>query len=264
MVTANAYLADPKNPNPGTVSVFVNNGDSKLQPKLDYRPGKFPRSVAIADLNGDGKPDLATANVDDNTASVFLNRGDGGYDPKRDYLAGAGPRWVAIGDLNNDGRPDLVTANTGSLRVSVLLNKGDGNFRAPRSYPVGDRPYAVAIGDLNGDRKPDLATANQCSDTPVSVFENRGDGSFEERLNYRRFLSRVGRDRRPERRPPERSGDGELRRQQRLCTRQQPGSLHGPVCCTDGPRGGEADNDPRQLQGREDPAGLSSSGGRAG
>ena len=185
MVTANAYLVDPKNPNPGTVSVFVNNGDGTLQPKLDYRPGTFPRSVAIADLNGDGKPDLATANVDDNTASVFLNRGDGGFEPKRDYLAGAALAWVAIGDLNNDGRPDLVTANTGSLRVSVLLNKGDGNFRAPRSYRVGDRPYAVAIGDLNGDRKPDLATAKQCSDTPVSVFANRGDGSFGERLNYR-------------------------------------------------------------------------------
>jgi uncharacterized protein (DUF2141 family) len=91
LVTANAYLSDPKRRNPGTVSVFVNKGDGSFLPKLDYRPGKFPRSVAIRDLNGDGKLDLATANADDNTVSVLFNRGDGGLEPRRDYRTGASP-----------------------------------------------------------------------------------------------------------------------------------------------------------------------------
>jgi hypothetical protein len=189
LVTANAYLADPKKRNPGTVSVFVNEGDGSYRPKRDYRPGKFPRSVALGDLNGDGKLDLATANNNAGTASVFLNRGGGSFAPRRDYRAGPRPRWLAIGDLNRDGSPDLVTANTRSERVSVLLNRGDGSFRAPRSYSVGNQPStnppsAIAIGDLNGDRQPDLATANSCSDTGLSVLRNRGQGRFGERLNY--------------------------------------------------------------------------------
>jgi hypothetical protein len=108
--------------------------------------------------------------------------------PRRDYRAGPRPRWLAIDDLNGDGSPDLVTVDRRTVRVSVLLNKGDGSFRAPRSYRTGDphthRPASIAIGDLNGDRKPDVATVGECS-FAVSVLDNRGDGSFEENVDYR-------------------------------------------------------------------------------
>jgi hypothetical protein len=189
LVTANAYLKDPNKRNPGTVSVFVNKGDGSFQPKLDYRPGKFPRSVALSDVNGDGRLDLATANADANTVSVFINRGDGSLGPRRDYRAGAGPRWLEIGDLNHDRSLDLVVANTRAVKLSVLLNKGDGSFRAPRSYRTApphaaDLPHAIAIGDLNGDRKPDVATVGECS-FAISVLGNRGDGSFAEKIDYR-------------------------------------------------------------------------------
>jgi hypothetical protein len=189
VVTANAYLADPRNRNPGTVSVFVNNGNGTFQDKRDYRPGKFPRAVAIRDLNGDGRLDLATANVDANTVSVFINPGEGSFGPRRDFRTGTAPRSLAIGDLNGDRSADLVTASPRTDRISVLLNKGEGQFRSPRSYRAvpphfGNPPFTVAIGDLDGDRRPELATVSECS-FAVTVLANRGDGSFQEGVDHR-------------------------------------------------------------------------------
>src|SRR5205814_4951507 len=132
-----------------------------------------PNWLSIGDFNGDGKPDLVSAD-DGNRVSVFLNRGDGGFVAKGDYRAGVPVSSVATGDLNGDGKSDLVTANTlGANTVSVVLNRGDASFLAPRVYhtnPEGE-PDWVAIGDLNGDANPDIAVAND--DVTVSVFLNR-------------------------------------------------------------------------------------------
>jgi hypothetical protein len=155
-----------------TVSVLLNRGDGTLQAKRDYGVGYgIPNSVAIADLNGDGKPDLATANGGDfgNSVSVLLGRGGGSFRPKREYRVGS--RSVAIGDLNGDRKPDLATANTGRT-VSVLANRGDGSFQVKLDYATGAFPVSVAIGDLNGDGKRDMATANSSANT-VSVLLNR-------------------------------------------------------------------------------------------
>jgi hypothetical protein len=81
--------------------------------------------VAIADLDGDGKADVATANAgpDDLPAisvSLLLNNGDGSFQPKLDYKTGGSPLSVAVGDLNNDRKSDLATAN-GTTAVSVLI-----------------------------------------------------------------------------------------------------------------------------------------------
>ena len=171
-----------------TVSVLMNRGEGSFQTKRDYRVGRRPVSVAIGDLNGDGKPDLATANNGEgvNTVSVRLNEGQGSFQPKLDYRTGASPQSVAIGELNGDGKPDLATANwsdDGRSTVSVLLNRGDGTFAPKRDYPTDGGPDSVAIGDLNGDGKRDLATANFGGS--VSVLLNRADGSFEANFDYR-------------------------------------------------------------------------------
>jgi FG-GAP-like repeat/PASTA domain/FG-GAP repeat len=167
------------------VSVLLNRGDGSFQTSLDYPTDDFGSdSVAIGDLNGDGAPDLATANDLGYSVSVLLNRGDGSFQPKRDFEYGSRPRSVAIGDLNGDGKLDLATANRGRYHdsVSVLLNRGNGSLRATRDYFAGySESYSVAIGDLNGDGKPDLtlATGN------VSVLVNRGAGRFRPKLDYR-------------------------------------------------------------------------------
>jgi hypothetical protein len=178
------------NSSPGkTVSVLLNRGDGSFGAKLDYETGKGPYSVAIGDLNGDGKPDLATANSDSDSVSVLLNRGDGSFEAGLDFPAGSVPYSVAIGDLNADGKPDLATANSDSDSVSVLSNTGGRSFEARRDYPLGGggRPEAIAVGDLNADDRPDLATASYGFNS-LSVLLNRGAGTFSASRDYGDFI----------------------------------------------------------------------------
>jgi FG-GAP-like repeat/PASTA domain/FG-GAP repeat len=146
--------------------------------------GAGPGALAVGDLNGDGIPDLATANVNVATVSVLVNSGAGNFQAKRDYSVGHTPTGIGIADLNGDSSPDLATANNHDNTVSVLLNRGDGSFEAAREYRTGSGPYSVAVGDLNGDGKPDLVTANGESNR-VSVLVNQGAARFPAHVEYR-------------------------------------------------------------------------------
>jgi hypothetical protein len=139
--------------------------------------GSAPSSVAGGDFNGDGKPDLAVANIQSNNVSVLLGNGDGTFQTAVNYPVGGSPSSVAVGDLNGDGKLDLVVANSGSNTVSVLLGNGNGTFQAAINHAVGNSPKSVAIGNFNGDGKLDLAVANPGSNT-VSVLLGNGDGTF--------------------------------------------------------------------------------------
>jgi hypothetical protein len=78
---------------------------------VNYGAGATSKSVAVGDLNGDGKPDLAVANYNSNTVSVLLGNGNGTFAAAVNYGTGSFPLSVAIGDLNGDGRLDLAVAN---------------------------------------------------------------------------------------------------------------------------------------------------------
>jgi ankyrin repeat protein len=159
-----------------TVSVLFGKGDGTFRRAVEYGTSRGPYAVAVADLNGDRKLDLATANADANTVSVLLNKGNGGFRTARGYATGKVPSSIAAGDFNGDGKLDLATANSKANTLSVLANNGSGSFKTRRDYPTGQDPEGVAVGDLNGDRKPDIATANFVG---VSVFLNSGDGRFQ-------------------------------------------------------------------------------------
>lgn len=151
--------------------------------KVSYATGTTPRSVAVGDLDGDGKADIVAASSVSSVLSVFINNGDGTMAAKVDYSTGSIPQTVAIGDLNGDGKADLVSANAAANTISVLFNNGDGTFASKVDYSAGSGAYAVAIGDLNGDGKPDLAVNNPSSDT-VSIFINNGNGVFATKVDY--------------------------------------------------------------------------------
>ena len=172
-----------------TVSLFRNTSTSgsitsgSFAGKVDFTTGTNPYMVAIGDLDGDGKPDLAVTNVNSNTVSVFRNTSttglitSGSFAAKVDFTTGYWPRDVAIGDLDSDGKPDLAVTNANSNTVSLFRNTStsgsitSGSFAAKVDFTTGSGPDGVAIGDLDGDGKPDLAITNGGSNT-VSVLRN--------------------------------------------------------------------------------------------
>ena len=183
------------NLNSATVSVLLNTGSSgsiSFATKVDFTTGTSPYSVAIGDIDGDGKPDLAIANYSSNAVSVLRNTGSSGsisFATKVDFTTGTNPFSVAIGDIDGDGKPDLVVANSTSNTVSMLRNTGTSgsiSFATTVDFATGTNPYSVAIGDIDGDGKLDLAVANNGSAT-VSVLRNTGSSgsiSFATKVDF--------------------------------------------------------------------------------
>ncbi len=166
----------------GSVEVLLNEGSGIFSRPVAYDSGApFGRSVALGDVNRDGKLDLLAGN--DGYAGVLLGTGDGTFKPAVTYGSGAS---ITVGDVNSDGKPDLLAAeqSSSSGAVSVLLGNGDGTFPPAASYPTGGQ-YArsVAVADVNGDGKPDLAVANLFGIWPdqraVGVLSGNGDGTFQ-------------------------------------------------------------------------------------
>jgi len=151
--------------------VLLGNGDGTFQAPVYYSSGGSQAfSVAIADVNGDGKPDLALANNMTNNVGVLLGNGDGTFQAALTYGSGGDADWVIVADMNGDGKPDLIVSNEYASNVGVLLGKGDGTFQAAVTFFSGSiEPFSVAAGDLNGDRKPDLVAANWCADLCSTV-----------------------------------------------------------------------------------------------
>jgi hypothetical protein len=162
----------------GDVAVLLNMGGGTFV-AANYPAGASPVSVAMADLNGDGKADLAVASG--TGVSVLLNSGNGTFGAPANYGSGTNPFSVAAGDLNGDGKIDLAVGSAD--RASVLLNLGNGTFAAAVNYSYASTPYNgsgwVVIGDLNGDGRPDLA-GNTLTDpcSAVAVLLNQGSGVF--------------------------------------------------------------------------------------
>jgi hypothetical protein len=155
-------------------------------------------SVAIGDVNGDGKPDLAVAGGCESCGvngyvSVLLGNGDGTFQTAVTYPSGGyAATSVAVADVNGDGWTDLVVANmcikdkpgcynSTQGAVDVLPGIGDGTFQAPVTYGAGGHvAWSVAVGDVNGDGRPDLVVANVCASGLCTKAEI---GSVGVRLN---------------------------------------------------------------------------------
>jgi hypothetical protein len=97
----------------------------------NYSVGSGPQSVAVGDFRGNGRLDLALANLYSNTVSVLLGNGDGTFKPSVEYVTGLYPASVAVGDFNGDGKLDLAVAAAGGPAVSILLGNGKWYLSRP-------------------------------------------------------------------------------------------------------------------------------------
>ena len=179
--------------NNGAIYIFYQNAATRgtfLAP-VTFPAGAQPQAVRIADVNGDGLPDIVVANLGpgaDGTGSAGVSvllqdaAHPGSFLPPVTYATHGGAVDVAVADLNGDGKPDLVVANLGPSptgSVSVLLQDPahPGVFLAATSYLGFGQPLSVAIADLNGDGHPDIAVADGASAT-VMLQSATSPGTF--------------------------------------------------------------------------------------
>jgi hypothetical protein len=189
------------------VGVLLGNGDGTFQAAVSYSSGGgYGGAPVVADVNGDGRPDLLVPNqcvlqaqgcVIGGVIGVLLGKGDGTFWPVVTVSSGGnGIVSVVPADVNRDGALDLLVANCGSLYcqglvglggagVSVLLGKGDGTFLPAAIYDYDPlySPRSIAISDLNSDGKADIVTIKFHS-VSVDVMLGNGDGTFRSALTY--------------------------------------------------------------------------------
>lgn len=167
----------------GFLSLHLGNGDGTFGVINFFETGQEPRAVAIAEVSGDGRPDILTANRTASSVSVLLGNGAGGFLSHSDFPTGAGPRALTVADLDSDGRPDIVTANQDANGISVLFNQGGGSFGLPQDYMMGTSPMGVATADFNGDGHVDVVTSNGGSGD-VTLRLGQGAGTLGAALSF--------------------------------------------------------------------------------
>jgi hypothetical protein len=157
------------------VGVVRGLGGGAFAPVAFHEVGREPLALEAADLDGDGRTDLASASPVDGIGVLRATPGLG-FEPVVYVAAGSAPSAVRAGDLDGDGRSDLVVANAGSGDVSVLRNLPSG-FAPALHFPAAAGPDRLELADLDGDGLLDVAVAARDADRLV-VLAGLGNGDL--------------------------------------------------------------------------------------
>lgn len=148
----------------GLVSVLSGHGDGTFAAKTDYGATFMSVGVALGDVNGDQKLDVATTGWDGKVA-VLLNAGNGAFGSKTEYSAGGWHFSVALADIDGDGNNDIIVPDAGFYndvgRLGVLRGLGNGTFEQAVFQDTWFGATGVSTADLNEDGRIDVAVATQ-------------------------------------------------------------------------------------------------------
>jgi len=167
--------------NASTISVFGNTssgGTISFATRVDYPTGNGTTGIALADMNGDGKPDIIVASGNSGTFSIFPNTtlaaGAISFGARVDYFALYHAQGVVAADLDQDGKPDLVISDFAGGKIAVFQNTSTGGVLSlgqEADYTVGSNPTFLQVADLDGDGLPDVGVSNYASGT-VTLYKN--------------------------------------------------------------------------------------------
>jgi hypothetical protein len=169
-----------------------------------YGAGDIGFGLAVADLNGDGHPDIVVGGFPagpgggfgtetGDTVTVRFNDGTGHFGPAKVYRGDPGMYALTVADLQGNGHPDIITANQNANSTTVYANNGSGDFGEPQgSYdgfeegtptsPSNAPDSGFVVADINGDGKPDLGLVEyaegSASELNITVMLNQGNGQF--------------------------------------------------------------------------------------
>ncbi|MEQ9616559.1 MAG: VCBS repeat-containing protein [Phycisphaerales bacterium] len=184
----------------GNIAVHLNAGDGTMLPAVfldagapGAPTGTETEDIAVADLNGDGFPDFAIANVFSKSLQTFINDGSGGF-TLLDTIPSPNTHGfgaVCIGDPNDDGLPDLVGVQPGPDFLQLYRALPGGGYDAPLQGFLINTPLQAEFGDADGDGLDDLFVIANDGPNPtgapatLAVFRNGGfDGETGAWLGY--------------------------------------------------------------------------------
>jgi hypothetical protein len=175
--------------NSHSVSVFRNtstSGNISFASKIDFNTASQPAGISIADLDGDGRPDLAVNTVNlTGYISILRNTGIGGtisFDGKLDIqVVGGSIEEIKTADIDGDGKTDVILPNYSANVVTIFRNtslSGNISFASPVNVGSSENPISVAIGDLNNDGKPDMVIGHYLNNKAFIRLNNSTAGNI--------------------------------------------------------------------------------------
>ncbi len=190
-----------------TISVFFNTttpgaSTPSFTAGSTFATGSGPFSIAFADFNNDGKPDLLAADINVSKVSVLLNTTTNGsttpsFATKTDFTTGTNPYYASGGDFNNDGKPDIISTNKGGASISILMNTmttgvSASSFSSKTDFTTGSSPAGILLRDFNNDAKTDAAVVNTGADNFSLMLNATTTGGSTPEYNKTDFSTSSG------------------------------------------------------------------------
>lgn len=163
----------------GTASVLLGGSNMVFSNPVSYLASALTSALTLADFNGDGKYDIASAGQYYNDVTILFGDGAGGFPTTQSFTVNVNPTFIAAGDFDLDGKMDLVIPFQYMDSIAIYLGNGQGGFGAPNYFTTG--PGWVLPGDYDLDGRTDLAIAGgqknisvllNCSVVGVSEHSN--------------------------------------------------------------------------------------------